>query len=75
MLAPRPQPNDLQLSEMAADCVIASSELGFMVSLGYQSPFHYGQKNFKNAMLWIQRQIQAWQNRAAFTYVRVESAS
>lgn len=38
MLAPRPQPNDLQLSEMAAGCVRASSELGFMVSLGYQTP-------------------------------------
>lgn len=56
-------------------CVIASSELGFMVSLGYQNPFHSGQKNLKNARLWIQRQIQTWQNRVAFTYVKAGSAS
>lgn len=75
MLAPRPQPNDLQLAEMAAGCVRASSELGFMVSLGYQNPFHAGWSILKNATLWIQRQIQAWQRRVAFTYVRAESAS
>lgn len=48
---------------------------GFMASLGYQNPFHAGQRILKSAVLWIQRQIQAWQKRVAFTYLRAESAS
>lgn len=56
-------------------CVRASSELGFMVPWGHQNPLHAGWRMSKNAMLWIQRQIQAWHERVAFTYVRAESAS